>query len=486
MSRNNSVFHKLSHTLQTRTARNFSIGTRPVGARSDGEIRHHANPKIAAASISPPPSPPPRTLPHHPHLPISLSPQPLAIPIPAMRRRRNPRAEQAVPDVRSAQRVQQSGFRIQERDPGGRDPESDADRAAGVRSRRGGARYISLTNILDISSFSSEIQTIDFRDFVSLWCGVDLSHVCSTDSITKSSALDILLQCGSQLSGLNGTVNDCLYTVDEDCRSTVWTYDHKSEEDGSLDSFQPDDQLREKKKISFIRRRLNVYKRLGPGSKAHSATLVAFGSLFTAKYKGSELLIDIHESRVDHRIQLLIEKIGFIPFSPVITEAGKKYSSKIMSPFLCAQLRLLDGQFKNHWKTTFSALREKVESLKEVVRTRPIHIFIMTDLPPSNWSGTYLWDLARDVNSFKLHLMSEDVNFVMTTAKKVASFGFDMRPKTAAGDHNYYCSNGQLPDILLYLEETVCACSSLGFVGTVGSTIAESIELMRRNAICAR
>ncbi|GAB2246117.1 hypothetical protein Droror1_Dr00001610 [Drosera rotundifolia] len=347
-------------------------------------------------------------------------------------------------------------------------------------------RYISLTSILDISSLASEIQTIEFRDFVSLWCGVDLSHVCSTDSNTKSSALDTLLQCGSQLSGLNGTVNDCLYTVDEDCRSTVWTYGHKSEEDGSLDSFQPDEQLRAKKKISFIRRRLDVYKRLGPGSKAHSATLVAFGSLFTAKYKGSELLIDIHESRVDHRIQLLIERIGFIPFIPVITEAGKKYSSKIMSPFLCAQLRLLDGQFKNHWKTTFSYLREKVESLKEGVRTRPIHIFIMTDLPPSNWSGTYLWELARDVNSFKLHLMSEDINFVMTTTKKVASFAFDMRLKTAVAEHNYYCSNGQLPDILLYLEETVCACSSLGFVGTAGSTIAESIEQMRRNAVCAR
>lgn len=108
-------------------------------------------------------------------------------------------------------------------------------------------RYISLTSILDISPLASEIQTIEFRDFVSMWCGVDLRHVCSTDSNTKSSALDTLLQCGSQLSGLNGTVNDCLYTVDEDCRSTVWTYGHKSEEDGSLDSFQPDEQLRAKK-----------------------------------------------------------------------------------------------------------------------------------------------------------------------------------------------------------------------------------------------
>ncbi|GAB2292182.1 hypothetical protein Dimus_026433 [Dionaea muscipula] len=350
-------------------------------------------------------------------------------------------------------------------------------------------RYVSLANILDISSLSSMIDTIDFRDFVSLWCGMDLNLACSMDTDARSSPFNSLRRCGFLLSRLNGNVEDCVYPVDEDCRTTVWTY-QQNQEDGSLDSFQPDEQLRTKKKISFVRRRRDVYRKLGPGSDAHSATLVAFGSLFTSPYRGSELLIDIHESRGDRRMQSLIEKIEFVSFVPAITNAGRKYSSRIIkSPFLCAQLRLLDGQFKNHWKATFSQLRQKVESLKQALIPRPIHIFVMTDLPVGNWSGTYLGDLAGDAGSFKLHVMREADDYVTSIAREVASLGLNTRSTTAARgtsyDQKYDCSKGYLPDILLYLEETVCACASLGFVGTPGSTIAESIELMRKNSVCS-
>ncbi|THG20687.1 hypothetical protein TEA_018165 [Camellia sinensis var. sinensis] len=107
----------------------------------------------------------------------------------------------------------------------------------------------------------------------------------------------------------------------EDCTTTVWTYG-KDGEDGTLDSFQPDEQLKKKNKISYVRKRQNVYQMLGPGSRAELATVLAFGSLFTTPYR------------------------------------GKEFASKtIKSPFLCAQLRLLDGQFKNHWKTTFLGLQ---------------------------------------------------------------------------------------------------------------------------------
>lgn len=117
----------------------------------------------------------------------------------------------------------------------------------------------------------------------------------------------------------------------------MWTC-NQNEEDGSLDSFQSDEVLRTRKKVSYVQKLRDAYRNLGPASKAHSATVVVFGSLFTAPYKGSELLIDIHESRGDRWIQSLIEKIEFIPFVPAITNAGKKYASRIKSPFLCAQL----------------------------------------------------------------------------------------------------------------------------------------------------
>lgn len=46
------------------------------------------------------------------------------------------------------------------------------------------------------------------------------------------------------------------------------------------------------------------------------------------------------------------------------------------------------------------------------------------------------------------------------------------------------CPHQRLLDTLLYIEESVCSCASFGFVGTAGSTIAESIELMRKSAAC--
>ncbi|KAK9292383.1 hypothetical protein L1049_020350 [Liquidambar formosana] len=101
-------------------------------------------------------------------------------------------------------------------------------------------------------------------------------------------------------------------------------------------------------------RRRDVFKTLGPGSEAELATVLAFGSLFTAPYKGSELYIDIHEAPSDQRVQSLIENIEYLPFVPEIMSAGKECAFEtINAPFLCAQLRLLDGQFKNHWKATF-------------------------------------------------------------------------------------------------------------------------------------
>lgn len=348
-------------------------------------------------------------------------------------------------------------------------------------------RYVSMADIIDISSLvsSSVVQAIDFRVFASLWCGVK-DFDCFNESNEQLALLDRLKQCGSLLSGLNGNVDKCIYAIGEDCRTTVWTYQN-GDKDGVLDSFQPDEQLKRKKKVSFVRRRSDVYRTLGPGSAAESATLLAFGSLFTSPYRGSELYIDIHEAPRDQRIQSLIGKIEFLPFVPEIMSAGKEFADKnINAPFLCAQLRLLDGQFKNHWKATFLSLKQKVESLGQ--SSLPIHIFMMTDLPEGNWTGSYLGDLARDSHHFKLHFLRGEDELVIKTAKKVVAASHGLRfafvPESMGGLKKH-CSSERLPDVLLFIEEAVCSCASLGFVGTAGSTIAESVELMRKFRTCA-
>ncbi|WOG90364.1 hypothetical protein DCAR_0209608 [Daucus carota subsp. sativus] len=348
-------------------------------------------------------------------------------------------------------------------------------------------RYVSMSDILDLSKVISDssVRIIDFRDFVSKWCGVNMDFACSRYSELQSSLSKISTQCGSALSGNDGNVRDCIYAVEEDCRTTVWTYQNDGE-DGMLDLFQPDEQLKKKKNISFIRRRRDVYRALGPDSEAGSATVLAFGSLFTAPYKGSESNIDIHNAPRDNRVQSLIEKIEFLPFNPEITSAGKEFSLQtIKAPFLCAQLRLLDGQFKNHWKSTFTGLREKLESLKQK-GPLPVHIFVMTDLPSGNWTETYLGDLARDSRNFKLFTLNEEDELVRKSATRLVTARQRTKSQSASKnlDELKPCDSQTLPDLRLYIEESICGCASLGFVGTAGSTIAESITLIRKHRVC--
>lgn len=350
-------------------------------------------------------------------------------------------------------------------------------------------RYVSMGDVIDISLLVSDsvVRVMDFRNFISLFCDININDLCVKDSKIEGSLLEKLRQCGSLLSGYNGATNDCVYAVEEDCKTTVWTYQSDGE-NGALDSFQPDEKLKKKKKFSFIRRRKDVYDTLGPHSRVDSATILSFGTLFTGPYKGSESYIDIHDAPRDQKIQALLKEIEFLPFAQEILDAGKTYVSRtIKSPFLCAQLRLLDGQFKNHWRATFHGLKQKLDSLRQK-ESLPIHIFVMTDLPMSNWTGTYLGDLANDQESIKLFLLSEYDELVRKTAKKVLDEGHSMK---LGAFHNNGIKNDchkaqKLPDILLHVEETVCSCASLGFVGTTGSTIADSIEIMRKKQICFR
>ncbi|KAK9120819.1 hypothetical protein Syun_018436 [Stephania yunnanensis] len=315
-------------------------------------------------------------------------------------------------------------------------------------------RYVSMADVIDLSPLSSsslDLKIIDFRVFASRFCGLGIDLTCfDVSDVGSSSLLAKLKQCGSLISSANVSVDSCLYGVDEDCRTTVWTYEQNAE-DRVLDLFQPDEERRRKKKIPYFRRRRNVYKALGPGSEAELATVLAFGSLFTAPYKGSELYIDIHESPRDKRIHFLIQKFDAISFVPDILNAGKKFAiKKIKGPFYA----------------------------------RNVECLMVT-----NWTGTYLGKLARDSDAYRLYNLQEEDEKVVQTARKlvparrVTKRGFVSR-EIGENKLQKNCSPGTSPDILLYIEEAVCSCASLGFVGTAGSTITESIEQMRKNGVC--
>ncbi|PKA46446.1 hypothetical protein AXF42_Ash012578 [Apostasia shenzhenica] len=349
-------------------------------------------------------------------------------------------------------------------------------------------RYISMADIIDLSPIAAGmVKTIDFRVFASLWCGIKMENAC----IGKLYSSNDFSYCRSLLSGLYGNLEKCVYAVKEDCRTTVWTYQQGN--DGVLDLFQPDEQLLKKKKFSYVRKRRDIYKAFGPGSETETTPILAFGSLFTSPYRGSELYIDIHEATRDSKIQSLLRKIEFLPFVSEVIVAGNEVArNMIKEPYLCAQLRLLDGQFKNHWKMTFSELKQKLQSLQVENESKKesnlIHIFIMTDLPQGNWTGTYLGELAKNTKSYKLHTLHEHDELVVKTTKKLLRAehglhsGFFSRNFVETDES--FCGSVSFPDILLYIEETVCSCASMGFVGTAGSTIAESIGLMRKNDIC--
>ncbi|KAG6474929.1 hypothetical protein ZIOFF_064145 [Zingiber officinale] len=207
-------------------------------------------------------------------------------------------------------------------------------------------------------------------------------------------------------------------------------------------------------------KRRDISKALRPGSEAEMYKVLAFGTLFSAPYKGSELYIDIHGVQEDQKVQSLLKKFEFLPFTPEIMAVGKKFAlNNIKKPFIYAQQRLLDGQFKNHWKTTFPTVRQKLKSIELKPNKKMVMIQfmfnMMTGLRTVNWTGTYLEDLAKDA-SYQLHKLDESSQLIVEAGKRVI-----------ASEH-----------------VTVCSCTSVGFVGTAGSTIADNIELMRMYNAC--
>ncbi|KOM27065.1 hypothetical protein LR48_Vigan393s000900 [Vigna angularis] len=215
-----------------------------------------------------------------------------------------------------------------------------------VQSRR----YISIAEIVDITSLvsSSLVRVIDLRDFVSIWCGISLDLACVTDTKLHSSVSKSLNQCGSLLAGLHGSIEKCIYAVNEDCRTTVWTYNEDGLGDGSCPKFRVVDPK------------------------------------------------DIRISVWDHVIELV------------------------------------QSRSENH--------------------------------------------------KYKLYFLKANDKLIKRAAIKLMTAGHGQRflSNSYSTIGKKYCSSQRLPDLLLYVEQTVCSCASLGFVGTPGSTIAENIELMRK------
>lgn len=363
-------------------------------------------------------------------------------------------------------------------------------------------RYLAMADVLDLSSVASLVKLVDLRIFSLLWCGVDISSACSGSLCRRLAAhgsiWGTLEGCGALLSRPDEAHGSCVYAVNEDCRTTIWVRGVKSlgssQMNGSISPPQEsavDQGLSTKKKYGR-RSSKDIVETLGNGSEAGKYQVLTFGSLFSSEYKGTQLHVDIESSK-DPKVRTLVEAMKFFPFTPSIVNAGKLYSKeKIQQPFFCAQLRLLDGQFKNHWEKTFASLQSQLKVLKDKQRlSQVLHVFVMTDLPRSNWSKTYLGELDAKKSLYKLHTIDSNDPLIEETAFKLAKDDYGLQSgflprlnKTVFTGNRDHVAIGTGPDILLFVEEVICSCATLGFAGTSGSTLSENISQLRMGNIC--
>lgn len=365
-------------------------------------------------------------------------------------------------------------------------------------------RYLAMADALDLSSVAPLVKLVDLRVFSLLWCGVDIASACSGSLCRRLAAhgsiWGTLEGCGALLSRPDEAHGSCVYAVNEDCRTTIWVYGVKSlgsqmNESISAPQESAVDQGSSNKntKRKYGRKSSkDIVETLGNGSEAGKYQVLAFGSLFSSEYKGTQLHVDI-ESSNDPKVRTLVEAMKFFPFTPSIVSAGKLYAKeKIQKPFFCAQLRLLDGQFKNHWEKTFASLQSQLKVLRDKQGpSQVLHVFVMTDLPRSNWSKTYLGELDANKLLYKLHTVDGNDSLIQETAFKLAKDDYGLQSgylprlnKTAFTDNRDHVAMVISPDILLFVEEMICSCATLGFAGTSGSTLSENISQLRMGNIC--
>lgn len=388
-------------------------------------------------------------------------------------------------------------------------------------------RYTSIADVIDISSITpSKVKTIDLRVFLALWCGVDVKASCG-GTLCKTFAGEVLVwseyeTCVQMLNPMpSAESNCCVYGVEDDCTSTIWTNNPKLLKNARVELRK--DRLRrrsskvtavdqtEPPKLLNVRRRaerilnerwkaekvnttkielVDVRSSLGPNSAASISSVIAFGSMFSTVYKDVQSHIDITAPSGDKDLDDLIRSLKLLSFSSEIVTAGKAYIHEEIAQagFFCAQLRLSDGQFKNHWNATFQNLKAQLTSYR-ANWTTSTPIFVMTDLPSENWTKTELNDLLLDPrNSYQVHKLHSRNDLIQMASRRIltaeAGFAVGSVSESVRGFRQHQeqpsvTADFKIPHVELAIEEVVCSCARLGFSGTRGSTIADSIRDLR-------
>lgn len=400
-----------------------------------------------------------------------------------------------------------------------------------------------MTNLIDISTISpSRVRTIDLRRFLTLWCGIDIQkasggYICKTCP-KNDSVQDALKSCIGLLNPQPQQAAQeklCVYSVDDDCTSTIWRntrvrpYHEKTpgitqncnnnnslkcpleDHDGAGwlnlnplhnvkrrhlltdGTTERSGEWKLERKMLGRKKVAEIATSLGRDSQAGAAPLLAFGSMFSTIYKGSQTYIDFQYPSGDADVDNFFQALKLLRFSPDIVVAARKYVQEVMPvPFFCAQLRLLDGQFKNHRARTLRGFEDRMLLLHHsAARSRhPIPVFVMTDLPSENWIGTALGTIRDSKSLYHIHRLNSSQDVIESASRSIMAgeFGFPVSPgnlllrETHEQPLTYLSSVITL--VALCVEEVVCSCASLGFSGTVGSTITESIMDLRAAQIC--
>lgn len=278
----------------------------------------------------------------------------------------------------------------------------------------------------------------------------------------------------------------CVRGVQDDCTTTLWTSGSTEHAERRL----IEDYL--KGSSGRVKNFKDVVTSLGSGSLGLHSTVLAFGSLFSMSYKGVQTHVDFTVPSGNDALDAVLEASKHLRFSAYIMEAGKRFAREFIGqPFFCAQLRLLDGQFKNQWEKNFLRLEEKLERVRRQVsrKKQKVVVFVMTDLPAEEWQDTFLGRLASNHTDYKLCTLSAKTGLVITTARNIIAEEIGLRSGYLPLEPSREEMAGRLkprfvPDILVNIQEVVCSCASLGYFGTSGSTLANAISDMRGAGVC--
>ncbi|KAL2633264.1 hypothetical protein R1flu_004743 [Riccia fluitans] len=376
-----------------------------------------------------------------------------------------------------------------------------------VRDHILNSRYLSIADVVDLKPLSPKIvRTIDLRVFLALWCGLDVAGVCSGPKCRNFASvcsphwgtIDICAQRFLPIPSSKGENSSCLvYEVKDDCSTTVWSSGENAvtrayREHQLLQKLAQDPEITASSGSGTIIKRKDVVRTLALGSEAADFFLLSFGSLFSTVYKHIELHVDIRAAVGDLETAKKLEGIqNQHAFTKEIMGGAKSLVEKI-SPsrqFFCAHVRLGDGVFARNWNKTLDPLRKKLEELsKRFQRSQKLKVFLMTDINKERWNGTILAEIDRN-DRFQVQTLDGHGDFIAHVAEQMMAaehgfrLGFIPRISNAVKPLNS-TTNNFVPDARLYLEEVICACARLGFLGTLKSTISRNIEDLRSASLC--